>query len=108
MGRYHHIFTMSSISRRRLLNLAVSLLVLWTAPLAAADATDADTADDERAVSTSPLPADASELARPAAQQSTRPDHRPLTRAASQQRIDSISPLGWLARYGPVDVTHRD
>jgi hypothetical protein len=108
MGPFRFTSIVSSASRRRPLHLAVSLLVLWAAPLAAADATDADVANDERSVSTSPLPTHASERAMPATRPPTGPHHRPLTRAASQQRIDSISPLGWLARYGPVDVARRN
>ncbi len=105
---FHNSLRRSWASWRRLLSPAIGLLVLLAAPLAAADAADAEAANHERAVSTSPLPANASELATPAKQRPTPPHHRPLTRAASQQRIDSISPLGWLARYGPVDVTRRE
>ena len=28
----------------------------------------------------------------------------PLTRAATQQHVDEMSPMGWLASYGPVVV----
>jgi hypothetical protein len=110
MGSFSNIPRLNSARIRRLLRITLSLLVMFAAPLAAADAADADVADvakDERAVSTSPLPADAGERATPATQQPTQPRPLPLTRAASQQRIDSISPRGWLARYGLVDVAHR-
>ena len=38
---------------------------------------------------------------------STAPDRLPLTRAAAQQRIEAMTPLGWLASYGDV-VVGRD
>lgn len=33
---------------------------------------------------------------------------RPLTRAAARERVDRMSPRGWLANYGQVVVGRRD
>ena len=60
--------------------------------------------DGEPAVSTSPEFARAEGAhgaARPASRATTRPA---LTRAASRQRIETMSPLGWLERFGSVEV----
>ncbi|GEM_PF-4730279 len=38
---------------------------------------------------------------------STATDRLPLTRAAAQQRIEAMTPVGWLASYGDV-VVGRD
>jgi len=38
---------------------------------------------------------------------STATDLLPLTRAAAQQRIEAMTPLGWLAGYGDI-VVGRD
>ncbi len=32
----------------------------------------------------------------------------PLTRAATQLRIDEMSPTRWLSEYGSVSIDHRD
>ena len=109
MGYFHNILNTSSPSRRSVLGLAVCLVMLLTAALATAEPTvKARVASDERAVSTSPFSTDISDPPTPGLGQPTDPLHRPLTRAASQQRIDSISPLRWLAGYGSVDVSRRD
>ena len=113
MGYFHYVHEVSSTRRRRSLGLAVALVLLWAAPMAAADASDAseadaDALDDGRAVSTSPMPRAAVQPAAPMAQHPTHPDHPPLTRAAARLQIDSISPRDWLAHFGPVDVTHRN
>ncbi len=111
MGYFHNNIhnnnEIGSTGQRHLLSLAAALLVLWPAPLATAEAAEADTGNEGRVVSTSPVPGDAIQLAAPTAQPPARP-HRPLTRAAAKQRIEKISPRAWLARYGPVDVTRRD
>ena len=35
-------------------------------------------------------------------------DDPPLTRAATQRRIDEMSPTRWLARYGSVSIGQRE
>lgn len=32
----------------------------------------------------------------------------PLTRAAARQRVETISPVPWLARFGPVSLEQRE
>lgn len=36
------------------------------------------------------------------------PDDFPLTRAAARQRIESMSPAGWLAHYGAVSIERHE
>lgn len=36
------------------------------------------------------------------------PDDFPLTRAAARQRIESMSPAGWLAHYGAVSIDRHE
>jgi hypothetical protein len=82
------------------------------ASLPAADvaraATDAE-APDAR-VSTSPeTNAATPATSRPASALAIAADAPPpLTRAAARQRVESISPLPWLARFGPVSLEHRE
>ncbi|MBJ20990.1 MAG: hypothetical protein CL933_16405 [Deltaproteobacteria bacterium] len=33
---------------------------------------------------------------------------RPLTRAAAQRRVEEMSPMAWLASYGPVTVGQNE
>ena len=35
-------------------------------------------------------------------------DTAPLTRAASRRRVETISPVPWLSRFGPVSLEHRE
>jgi len=35
------------------------------------------------------------------------PNDPPLTRAATQLRIDEMSPTAWLSQYGHVSIEHR-
>lgn len=76
---------------------------------AAADAAAEAEATDAR-VSTSPETNEAAPSpARPAsvlANGAAAPP--PLTRAAARQRVESISPVPWLARFGPVSLEHRE
>lgn len=36
------------------------------------------------------------------------PNDPPLTRAATQLRIDKMSPTAWLSQYGHVSIEHRE
>jgi hypothetical protein len=36
------------------------------------------------------------------------PDDFPLTRAAARQRVESMSPAGWLAHYGAVSIERHE
>lgn len=61
-------------------------------------------------VSTSPdvIPTARSAI-RPPTLQTSADDHLPpLTRAATRQRVESISPVPWLAQFGPVSLEQRE
>ena len=59
-------------------------------------------------VSTSPIENGSPDLGANPSSTSTDPAGPALTRAASKQRIDSMSPQTWLARYGSVRVGRTD
>ncbi len=76
------------------------------------DARRADAADSmpDARVAASP---DASEpsptaISTPTPRQSEDDDLPPLTRAATRRRVESISPLPWLARFGPVSLEQHE
>jgi len=68
------------------------------------------TASPDLPVSTSPEPKGAREADRGAPGQTGPGSTRelPLTRAAARQRVESLSPLPWLSRFGPVAVEQAD
>ncbi|MHA7837517.1 MAG: hypothetical protein ACX98W_08680 [bacterium] len=49
-----------------------------------------------------------SEAAPGSAARDTAADPLPLTRAAAQLRVEGMSPVDWLARFGPVSVDPID
>lgn len=91
--------------------LALTALVLGATPATANAETPADrlaptapAPTAEPAVSTSPAPTLAAEAS---LDRSIRPSGEappPLTRAATRQRIETMSPMDWLASYGDVRV----
>ena len=66
-------------------------------------------AEDSSVVALDPIEAPGLIAEAPAerAPSSTVTDRLPLTRAAAQQRIEAMTPVGWLASYGDV-VVGRD
>jgi len=64
----------------------------------------ADAPRAESPVSMSPSSAPNAALANETSDAAISQQPRPLTRAATQQRIDDMSPVGWLASFGPVVV----
>ncbi len=95
------------ISRRTTRALGASLAIL---ALAAGPAVASERPDPTRSggpVSTSPeSPADAPET-RSEPLGAVARSQRPLTRAAVRLERESISPLRWLDRFGPVRVERR-
>ncbi len=92
--------------------IAVTAVARLERPLersaAGSDAPRSD-APDAR-VSTSPDVIPAARVSiRPTTQPTSADDQLPpLTRAATRQRVESISPLPWLARFGPVSLERRE
>ncbi len=82
-------------------------LVLPAGPVAAGPAETA-----HARVSTSPDEHAATAIAPPpsplAGVASDGEDPTPLTRAAARRRVESISPVPWLARFGPVSLERRE
>jgi hypothetical protein len=79
---------------------------------AAARIADAPTSPPDARVSTSPDPSTPAQSAihppTPGATASEDDGLPPLTRAATRRRIESISPVPWLARFGPVSLEQRE
>ena len=94
----------------------IAALALGLVALAAAASSDDEPAtraiaqeisatdETEAPVSTSPLSLGRRDLV--SEPNAAAPDAKvtPLTRAASQQRVDEMSPVVWLAGYGPVTI----
>jgi len=62
------------------------------------------TQETEAAVSTSPVALGTSSLSSEPNGAGTGPEAMPLTRAASQQRVDQMNPITWLQSYGAVTI----
>ena len=101
--------------RARLVAPAACLLsALLAAPVSSADTPASPprpTPSDERPVSMSPEPERAQDpeqdpLGQAAGSGSTQ--GLPLTRAAARQRVETVSPLPWLSRFGPVVVEQAE
>ena len=98
---------------RSLLSGIVLIGLMSAVPIFAESETDATESDrriePNRSVSTSPMLAlfkpDSSRSHLPAAPSTDGP---PLTRAAAQLRIDEMSPVRWLSRFGSVSIGQRD
>ncbi len=114
MGAFDNILNRG---RLRSANLAlVAALLLGSASVAAAgppegrlDARSSGpivnaTAETEASVSTSPIALGATGPFERATAPRSHRETMPLTRAASQQRVEEMSPMAWLARYGAVTV----
>ena len=106
MGAFGHISVASRASLRGLLPalLLVSSVVVAT-PAAADPAPDAKPAGPaEPAVSTSPEASAALDDA--TTHRAPRPvERRPaLTRAAARDRVEHMSPVAWLSRFGTVEI----
>ena len=97
---------------RRGLLLALGGLVAFALSSALAAASLADTPESipatKRPVSTSPLASERSDLRKSRSASRHAPPNPPLTRAAARKQIEAISPADWLARFGKVEVAHRE
>lgn len=92
---------------------ALLLASLLAVPIASADAPASPvrpTPSGERPVSTSPEPERAVDRDRgaPGRARSASTVGLPLTRAAARQRVETLSPLPWLSRFGPVVVERAE
>ncbi|MAG29562.1 MAG: hypothetical protein CL908_01555 [Deltaproteobacteria bacterium] len=56
----------------------------------------------ERSVSTSPMALERAQVVRSAGQIPA--DAPVLTRAAARQRVEDMTPLEWLSRFGPISI----
>jgi hypothetical protein len=77
----------------------------------AAESPPSPTSLTDAAVSTSPmardvLPQETETAPHASANLGIRRDGVPLTRAAAQRRVDTMSPMDWLSAYGPVRIAH--
>jgi len=129
MGAYNNILNRCDGRRRRAIHtrrLLIAALVLGiAAATAAASSSDDPAADpigpdtrvtDETAqahetdapVSTRPLLRDARSSASKPAAAGSGAERTPLTRAASQQRVNGMSPVAWLAGYGHVTIERTE
>lgn len=86
------------------LALALGLAAPALADPAPPDASAPRAGAPERAVSTSPDARPVVALRGPSTAGVSTADGLPLTRAADRQRIESISPIDWLSRYGAVEI----
>jgi len=96
----------------------IALLALAIAAVAAAASSDDEPAtraiaqefsvtdETEAPVSTSPLSLYKRDLVSEPNPARSGADVTPVTRAASQQRVDDMSPVGWLASFGSVTIGH--
>ena len=84
-----------------MIGIAIGLL------MSSASSWATDEAGNTNSVSTSPIAArfpighDAEH------QTAARRDQVPLTRAAARRRIEAVTPVEWLARFGSVEVQRR-
>jgi len=92
-----------------LLAWVVALLAL-AGPIGAAAAENAGPQAADARVSMSPEEASATNSPAAPSTQSTpkSADAPPLTRAAARQRVETISPVPWLARFGPVSLKNHE
>jgi hypothetical protein len=79
--------------------------LLLGASIAASDATEPG---DATPVSTSPSAIDASDSKTPRSTPAPDTQAPTLTRAAARSKLEAISPLPWLARFGRVEIVRRD
>jgi len=115
MGVFNNISTRSERTHRRseqhglaktLAGLALSSLLLLIG--AGQSFAESGEVPPDRPVSTSPT--DLTEAGSRNRQLDTAPSTNdpPLTRAATQRRIDEMSPTRWLSRYGSVSIGQRE
>jgi hypothetical protein len=111
MGGYNNIldWALGGFERHRLASVLAGIALITLMGAAESLATESDAIPSNRSVvSTSPtdFAERTSTVARPAA---VRPlDDPPLTRAATQLRIDQMSPTRWLSGFGNVSIGPRD
>ena len=84
--------------------LSTGLLVLLAGAAFADEPASEAPGSIEAAVSMSPAPFEGDSDRTNASRVQPSPHPLPLTRAATQQHIDDMSPVGWLASFGPVTV----
>ena len=85
---------------------ALGLALALAAPSRASE--PAPDSHGDRPVSTSPVQLGHAAVGPPGPSRVERADAPPLTRAAAQQRIETMSPEAWLAGFGSVRVERRD
>lgn len=92
-----------------LFTVLVLALALAGPVAAAAEASDDRLAAADPRVSMSPEQAAATTSSSPStAPQAESALEPPLTRAAARRRVETISPVPWLARFGPVSLEGRN
>lgn len=89
---------------RRWLAAALLIALVSTVPSFA----DTPEIERDRSVSTSPMTASAVASASAESSASTPSSAPPLTRAATQRRIDEMSPAGWLSQFGRISIGRRE
>ena len=87
-----------------------ALILVGTVAVATATLTASAVSDGREDTPVSTRPIEASDAHRSVQGQATvtQPSAQPLTRAAARSRIESISPVVWLARFGAVDVQYKN
>jgi hypothetical protein len=111
MGGYSNILdrALGRFERHRLASILAGIALIALVGAAESLATESDAIPSNRSVvSTSPtdLAEAASTVTRPATVRAL--DGPPLTRAATQLRIDQMSPTRWLSGFGNVSIGPRD
>jgi hypothetical protein len=86
----------------------LALLLTFSAPITRADESDDGEANILRAANRRPVAAVGRNRTGRRSAPQTATSTLPLTRAATQHKLDEVSPLGWLRRFGPVVVDSRD
>jgi len=105
--RYANIHTVFRVTRRPIAGGIVTLYVALGLLCVAAPTWAADDDSDGTPVSTSPMTTRSSKGDAHRVLLEARLSTPPLTRAAAQRQLETISPADWLARYGRVDIERR-
>jgi hypothetical protein len=100
--------TQCRFGRQSLANTLAGLALITLLGAAIQSSADTGEVPPDHPVSTSPtdLAKAGSADTKPETASST--DDPPLTRAATQRRIDEMSPTRWLSRYGSVSIGQRE
>jgi hypothetical protein len=109
MGVFNNNLIDIAIERivRASLLLGVTVTLVCGVSSFAADG-EARVAPIDRSVSTSPIEGTVPGSLESASPRNPANEAPPLTRAATQRRIEEMSPARWLARYGHVSIDQRD